>query len=241
MRSSLRSPDGVGIEEERVVHFARRMAGGEIQLGEIVVVALDVRPFGDGKAHVGEDGGEFVHHLADGMDAAGLGGRVAHGQRHVHALGGEPRFEGGFLQHRAARVERLADIVLERVDGGAGALALVGRHLAERRQQGGDRALLAERRDAHGLERRFVACGGDRGKGFGLERVQIGHGAITGGGRAGFCHGRAGLSRKARGGGEGANTRKARLAAGLRAKVSRACDQITRPSAARPWPARRWP
>ena len=72
VRSSLRVPSGLAVEEERVVHFARGMAGREVQLGEIVVVALDVRPFGDGKAHVGKNGGQFVHHLADRMDAAGL-------------------------------------------------------------------------------------------------------------------------------------------------------------------------
>jgi hypothetical protein len=36
---------------------------GKVQLGEIVVVGLDVRTFGDGEAHVGEDRDEFVHHL----------------------------------------------------------------------------------------------------------------------------------------------------------------------------------
>jgi hypothetical protein len=46
------------------------MALGEIQLGEVVVVGFDVRPFGDGETHVGEDRGELVDHLADRMDAA---------------------------------------------------------------------------------------------------------------------------------------------------------------------------
>src|SRR5208282_1074751 len=50
--------------------FASLMAGREIQLGEIIIVSFDIRPFGDGKAHVGENRGEFVHHLADRMDAA---------------------------------------------------------------------------------------------------------------------------------------------------------------------------
>ena len=38
---------GVGFEKERIVHLARGMAGREIELGEIQVVTLDVRPFGD--------------------------------------------------------------------------------------------------------------------------------------------------------------------------------------------------
>src|ERR1700733_13603928 len=36
------------------------------------VVALDVRPFGDREAHLGKNGGDLVHHLADRMDAPGL-------------------------------------------------------------------------------------------------------------------------------------------------------------------------
>ena len=66
--------------------------------------------------------------------------------------------------------ERLGDFVLEGVDGGAGALALVRRHLAERREQGGYRPLLAERAHAHALQRGFVRRGGDGGEGFGEQR-----------------------------------------------------------------------
>jgi hypothetical protein len=62
------------IEVERVVHVARRMAFGEIQLVEVEIVGLDVRPFGDREAHVGEDGGELLDHLAHRMDAAASGG-----------------------------------------------------------------------------------------------------------------------------------------------------------------------
>ena len=72
VRSSMREPSGFGVEIERVVHLARRMAFGEIQLGEVVVVGLDVRTFGDREAHVGEDRGELVDHLADRVDAAGF-------------------------------------------------------------------------------------------------------------------------------------------------------------------------
>jgi hypothetical protein len=35
------------------------------------------------KAHVGEDRGDLVDHLADRMDAAALGGRLAHRQGDV--------------------------------------------------------------------------------------------------------------------------------------------------------------
>ena len=109
----------VGLEKERVVHLARRMAGREVELGEIVVVALDVRPFGDRKAHVGENGGDLVHHLADRMDAAGLDAGQADGQRDVERLALELRLERRALQHRAPRRERLRDLILQRIDGRA--------------------------------------------------------------------------------------------------------------------------
>src|SRR5205823_13305931 len=64
------------IEEERVVHLARGMAFREVQLGEVVVVGLDVGTFRDREAHIGEDRGQLVHHLAERMDAAGLGRRI---------------------------------------------------------------------------------------------------------------------------------------------------------------------
>jgi hypothetical protein len=70
----------VGLEKESVVHLAGRMAVGKVQRGEIVVVGLDIRTFGDGEAHVGEDGGDLVDDLADGVDAAALGRRRPHGR-----------------------------------------------------------------------------------------------------------------------------------------------------------------
>ena len=57
------------------MHLPRRMALGEIQFGEIVIVGLDVGTFGDRKSHVGEDRVDLFEHLAERMDAALLGGR----------------------------------------------------------------------------------------------------------------------------------------------------------------------
>ena len=164
VRRTLRSPVCVGLEEERVVHLARRMAGREVELGEIVVVALDVRPFGDRKAHLGENGGDLVHHLADRMDAPGLDARQGDGQRDVERLALELRLERRALEHRAARRERFRDLILQRIDRRAVGLALVRRELAERGEERGDRSLLAERGDARGLERAFVGRAFDRGE-----------------------------------------------------------------------------
>ena len=161
------------IEEERVVHVARRMVFREIELGEIVVVGLDVRPFGDGKAHVGEDRGQFVDHLGDRMDAADLGRRLAHRQGDVDALGVEARFERRVLERLAARGERCVDAILQPVDQRPLGLALVRRQRAERLQQRGERAALAESCDARRFERRVVAGGGDVGENLLLELARM--------------------------------------------------------------------
>ena len=76
------------------------------------------------------------------------------------ALGGKPGIERRRLENVAARGERLGHPVLGEVDRRTLCLALVRRHLAEGREQRGDRALLAERCDADGFERGLVAGGG---------------------------------------------------------------------------------
>ena len=80
---------GPRLQEEGVVHLARRMAEREIERGEIVVVGLDVRPLGDGEAEIGEDRRDLVDHLADRVDAAGFERRGADRQGHVDPLGFE--------------------------------------------------------------------------------------------------------------------------------------------------------
>ena len=84
------------------MHFPRRMAFREIQLGEIVIVGLDVRAFGDGKSHVGENSGEFVHYLAERMNPARFRRRLAQRQCDIDGLGRKPRVERGGLQDVAA-------------------------------------------------------------------------------------------------------------------------------------------
>ena len=116
MRSSRREPSGLGREIERVVHLPRRMVFREVQLGEVVVVGLDVGAFRDRKAHVGEDGGELVDHLADRMHAAGLGRRLAHRQRDVDGLAVEAGIERGGAELVLARGDRGGDAILQAVD-----------------------------------------------------------------------------------------------------------------------------
>ena len=171
------------IEEERVVHLAGRMALGDVELGEVEIVGLDVGTFGDREAHVGEDRGQLVDHLADRMDAALLRRRLAHRQRDVDGLGVEARVERGVLERVAARGERLRDLVLEAVDQRPLHAALVRRHRAERLQQRGDRAVAAERGDAHRFQRRLVGGRRDVGQDLLLELSDVGHGRFQSSGR----------------------------------------------------------
>ena len=110
-------------------------------------------PSATAKAHVGEDGGEFVDHLADRMHAAGLGRRLAHRQRDVDGLGGEPRIERGGAERVLGGSDRGGDALLQAVDRRALHLALVRRHRAERLEQRRHRAALAERGHAQRLQR----------------------------------------------------------------------------------------
>ena len=151
------------------MHFARGMPGRKIQLGEVVVVALDVGPLGDREAHFGEDHGDLVQHLADRMDAPGDDARRADRQRDVERVGLQPVPQRRRPQESAPRGESFGHLVLERVDRRAGASALVGRHLAQRREHGGDRAFLAQRGDPRRLQRAFVGGRGDGGQSLGFE------------------------------------------------------------------------
>ena len=78
---------------EGVVLLPGRVLGRDIELGEVEIVGLDVGPLGDGEAHVAEDLGHLVPHLADGVDAPFLQRPEPHGQRDVGRLGGETRRE----------------------------------------------------------------------------------------------------------------------------------------------------
>ncbi len=74
------------------------------------------------------------------------------GQRHVDALGGEARFERGAFQRGLARRDRGRDALRAGRDFRALALPFLGRHRAQRLEQPGDDAALAERADAQGLD-----------------------------------------------------------------------------------------
>ena len=61
---------GLWLQIERVMHLPGRMLGRDVELGEIIVVELDVGSFGNGKPHVGKDGDGFIQYLGDGVNSA---------------------------------------------------------------------------------------------------------------------------------------------------------------------------
>jgi hypothetical protein len=122
----------VRIEEERVVHLAGRVTFGEVQRGEIVIVGLDIRTFGDRETHVGKDRSDFVDDLADRMDTAALGRRGTHRQRDVDGFAGQPLGNSRVLQVGLAGGNRGKNIGLQRVDRRTACLAFFRRHGAER-------------------------------------------------------------------------------------------------------------
>jgi hypothetical protein len=153
---------GAGRKEEGVVHLPCGVPLGEIELGKIIIVALYVRPLGHRKAQIRENGREFVGHLRHGMNAAALQTARKRRQRHVEPLRRKPRRKRFLLQNGAARSDGVQRLVLQGVNFRAFGFPLLGRHLAERREQRRNRPLLAERSEAHGFERRLVGRGFDR-------------------------------------------------------------------------------
>ncbi len=93
------------------MHLPRGMIGRDVELGEIVVVELDVRAFGDGKTQIGEDRCDLVQHLGDRMDRA-LRVR-ARRQGDVDALEGQPRIEGFVGQRGLAPGDGVGDAVAQ--------------------------------------------------------------------------------------------------------------------------------
>ena len=101
--------------------------------------------------------------------------RGARGQGDVQRLAGQPRIQRRIAQRGFARGDGFGDGIAQAVEQRALHLALVGRQLAHGGQQRADRALLAQRADAHGFQRGFIGRGGNLRQDFGLKGGDIGH------------------------------------------------------------------
>ena len=143
--------------------LAGGMLWGNIELGEVVVVGLDIRPLGDGEPHVAENLGNLVEHLAHRMNSPILQWADAHRQRDVGLLGCETHRERPALQLGLALLQRVADPGFEAVDRLSEGLALLGRKSAEPGHQLGHAPLLAEGGNAHALDCGQVLRRGDLG------------------------------------------------------------------------------
>ena len=157
------------------MHLAGRMAFGEIQGREIVIVAFNVGAFLDAEAEVGKDRRDLVENLAERMNAAFGQRRIAHRQGDIEPFAGEARFQQGFMQFRLARRERFREPVFQTVEPRAHELALVGAHAAQRLHQLAHPALLAEGGDAHFFQHLFGHRIRDSRDEFRFEFVQISH------------------------------------------------------------------
>ena len=151
----------IRLEEEGIVHLAGRMAFREIQRREVVIVGFDIWTFGDRETHIREDRGDFIDDLADRMNAAAIGRRLADRQADIHRFRLQPGGDGSVLQRILALADEVGDFGLELVDGGAAGLALFRRHAAKRLQKLRNRALLAKRGKAHGFNGRLIGSRGD--------------------------------------------------------------------------------
>ena len=97
------------------MHLPRRMLGRDVERLEIVPVVLDVRPFGDGEAHVGEDRDDLVGDLAHRMDAP-LGALRAGSVTSIRSASSRAS-SGHLVAARPCGGQGLLELALERVEG----------------------------------------------------------------------------------------------------------------------------
>src|SRR5690606_11111338 len=112
-------------------------------------------------AEIAEDRGDRVDDLADRMNSAALGGRLAHRQGDIDGLGDKARLDRGVAQRALAGRHGVGDALLQPVDRWPHDLTFFGAHRAEHLQPLGHRSLLAKYRITYGFDRSFVRSDGD--------------------------------------------------------------------------------
>ncbi len=150
---------------------AGRMVAGDVQRVKVIPVAVDLRAFGHGKAHIGKDRGNFFGDLADWVDRARAA--IAGRQGHIKPFAAQPLVERGIGQRGLLDGQRAVDLVLERIKRGASHLTLFGAHAAQLAHLEADLALLAEGVDPYILDRGLVGCGGNQAKVFAFQIVHV--------------------------------------------------------------------
>ena len=145
----MRAQHFAALQVEGVHHRAGWVVGGNVQRAEIIPVVFDVRAVLDGKTHGAENRRDLLGGAADRVDRPGNFG--ADGGGDVDPFRRQPALQRRRIQHRAAFRQRLGDDSFENIQLCASGFARVRVHRAQRFQFGGDRAVLAEQRDAQFL------------------------------------------------------------------------------------------
>ena len=96
------------------VHFgARGVVRRDVQRIKVVPVAVNARPFGNAKAHVGKNGCDLFGHLADWVNGALA--RGARGQCHVQPFRPQTFVQSRIGKRGFFRRQRAVDFVFQRV------------------------------------------------------------------------------------------------------------------------------
>ena len=67
------------------MHISGRMVLWDVERLKIVMIRLNVRPFGNGKAHALKDRADLFHYLGDGMELAKQ--QSTTGKAEIHVFG----------------------------------------------------------------------------------------------------------------------------------------------------------
>ena len=114
--------------------LTRRMLGREVQGREVVEVVFNVWAIGDGKAHLGKDGGHLIHHLHGRMDTAPTARRRRQGQ--VETLSSQLGIKGCGFQRGLALGQGGLNPITQAIDQRPLLAAFIGAHRPEPLQQG---------------------------------------------------------------------------------------------------------
>ena len=162
---------GFGIDIEGIVHGPRGVIFRNIEGLEVVIVVLDLRPFG----HLVADARE---QFLDALQGEGHGMQATRGlpparQGDIDALPRQARLQCGGLQGLAPRLDGLVHLLLGLIHGLPGLGTRLRGQILELPQGIGEHALLAQILDAQPVQRRQVRGGGDLLHGLFDEWVQL--------------------------------------------------------------------
>ncbi len=134
-------------QEECILHFTRRVTGREVQCGEVIVVILNIRPFGNGKAHICENRREFLNCLRDRVDMSFF--LWAGGERDVDGLSGKTCIKFLFLKRGLLGFYKIGNLIFQGIKLLPLGFALFRVHFTKGFHEGGDAPLFTQNSDTH--------------------------------------------------------------------------------------------